>query len=202
MRVILPGVVLAMMGVLPGWGATQPADLVLTDARIYTSTTPEFASALAVRGDRIVFVGSVADAKAFVGPKTRVERAHGRLVIPGLVDAHLHPADIVDLDVCDLDSKPMPLRALSAFVRACLDRYHTAPGKRLLVHQWNYTDGNQTDPQYPTLRAALDQASTQHEIQLLGDDAHHGAFNSLALAHAKNSHGAPVGISKATLSGE
>jgi predicted amidohydrolase YtcJ len=104
--------------------------------------------------------------------------------------------------VCDLDSKPMPLRALSAFVRACLDRYHTAPGKRLLVHQWNDTDGNQPDPQYPTLRAALDQASTRHEIQLLGDDGHHGAFNSLALAHAKNSHGAPVGISKATLSGD
>jgi len=199
--VTLAGVTLSTMGALPGW-ATQPADLVVTDARIYTTAPAGFASALAVRGDRIVFVGSAADARTFVGPKTRVERAHGRLVIPGLVDAHLHPADIVDLDVCDLDSKPMPLRALSAFVRGCLDRYHTAPGKRLLVHQWNYTDGNQTDPDYPTLRAALDKASTSVEIQLLGDDAHHGAFNSLALAHAKNSHGAPVGISKATLSGD
>jgi hypothetical protein len=50
------------------------------------------------------------------------------------------------------------------------------------VHQWNYVAGNQPDPQHPTLRAALDAASTKVEIQLLGDDAHHAAFNSLALA--------------------
>ena len=200
--VALAGVALSAAGALPCWAATQPADLVLTDARIYTSTPAGFADTLAARDGRIVFVGSAADAKAYLGAKTRVERAHGRLVIPGLVDAHLHPVDIIDLDVCDLDSKPMPLRALSAFVRGCLDRYHTPPGKRLLVHQWNYTDGNQPDPQFPTLRAALDQASMRHEIQLLGDDAHHGAFNSLALAHARNAKGAPVGISKATLAGD
>ena len=96
----------------------------------------------------------------------------------------------------------MELRELSAFVAQCLAHYKTAPGQRLVVHQWNYTAGNQPDPQHPTLRAALDAVSTKVEIQLLGNDAHHGAFNSLALAHAKSAKGQTIGLSKATLAAE
>jgi predicted amidohydrolase YtcJ len=124
------------------------------------------------------------------------------LVIPGLIDSHVHPADVADLDVCDLDSKPLALSALADFLKACLARYRTEPGHRLLVHQWNFAEGNQPDARFPTLRAALDDASTTREIQLLGNDGHHGAFNSLALAQAKNARGEVVGISKPSLAGE
>lgn len=178
------------------------ADLALRDARIYTAAGPVLAEALAVRDGRIVFVGSATDLQAYIGPKTRLISAHGHLVVPGLVDSHLHPADIVDLDVCDLKSQALSLRQLSATVRDCLDRYHTAPGKRLLVHQWNLADGNQPDADYPTLRAALDKASTTREVQLLGNDGHHGGFNSLALANARNDRGVRIGLSKRSLQGE
>lgn len=182
--------------------AATPADTVVLEARIQTSAVPAVAEALAVRAGRLVYVGSNRGARAWVGPKTRVLRMHGRTLIPGLVDAHTHPADSVDLDVCDLGGKPMTLRELSAFVRACRAHYRVAPGQRLRVHEWNYAAGNQPDAGYPTLRSALDQAGADVEIQLLGNDAHHGAFNSLALAHARNAQGAVVGISAATLAGE
>ena len=91
---------------------------------------------------------------------------------------------------------------MSGFVSQCLARYKTPPGERLIVHQWSYTAGNQPDPEHPTLRAALDAVSTKVQIQLLGNDAHHAAFNSLGLAQAKNSRGQVVGLSKATLAGE
>ena len=178
------------------------ADFALTDARIYTAAGGPLAEALAVRGGRLVYVGNAMGLKPFLGAHTTIERGAGRLVIPGLADTHIHPLDIVDLDVCDLDSRPMPLRELSDFVRACLARYRTAPGQRLIVHQWNYTTGNQPDAEYPTLRVALDKASTRHQIELLGNDAHHAAFNSLALASAKNARGEVVGISRATLAGD
>jgi len=181
--------------------APPPADTVLLGGRIYTSATPEFAEALAVRDGRLVYVGSGQGARAFVGPKTRVERLNGRLVIPGLVDAHSHPVDTLDLDVCDLASKPMSLRELSAFVRQCRERFAVGPGQRLLVHQWNYSSGNQPDIDFPTLRDSLDQAASDCEVQLLGNDAHHGAFNSLALSHARDLQGQVVGISAATLAG-
>ena len=186
----------------PPAAGSPAADFALSDVRIYTSAGPETAEALAVRGDRIVYVGNAAGLKAFIGPATRIENGGGRLVIPGLVDAHVHPVDIVDLDVCDLDSKPLKLRELSSFVKRCLDHYRTAPGARLLVHQWNFSEGNQPDPEFPTLRVALDKASATREVQLLGNDAHHSAFNSLALSHAKNAQGAVVGISKTTLAGD
>ncbi len=199
--------------------SSEPADEVLTDARIYTAAgppaagssaagssaaaaRPELAQALAIRGGKIVFVGPAAKLKTFIGPKTRVIHGHGHLVVPGLVDSHLHPADIVDLDVCDLNSKVVTLRELSAFVRDCLDHYHTAPGKRLTVHQWNISEGNQPEKEYPSLRAALDAASTTRQIQLMGNDGHHGAFNSLALASARDTKGVAVGISKTSLAHE
>ena len=180
-----------------------PADLVLSGGKIYTvDPAHSVAQALAVKDGEIVFVGSTADAQQWIGTNTRTEPLNGRLVLPGLIDSHLHPLDIVDLDVCNLDSKPLTLKELSAFVAQCLAHYKTPPGQRLMVHQWSYTAGNQPDAQFPTLRAALDAASTQVEIQLLGNDGHHGAFNSLALAHAKNTKGQAIGLSKATLAGE
>ncbi len=180
-----------------------PAELVLEGGRIYTvDAARSVAAALAVRDGRVVFVGTSAEAQRWIGPQTRVEELAGRLVLPGLVDAHIHPLDIVDLDVCDLDSHPLTLAELSAFVAKCVVHYAPPPGGRLVVHQWNYTDGNQPDAHHPTLRAALDAASTQVWIQLLGNDGHHGAFNSMALAQAKNAKGRIVGLSKATLAGQ
>jgi predicted amidohydrolase YtcJ len=180
--------------------AEPPADLVLTGAKLYTvDASHSVAAALAVQNERVVFVGSDADVKRWIGPHTKLESLGGRLVLPGLVDAHMHPLDIVDLDVCDLDSRPLSLRDLSAFVAKCLDRYKTPPGQRLVVHQWSYTAGNQPDARHPTLRAALDAVSTQVQIQLLGNDGHHGAFNSLGLAQARSARGQVVGLSKATL---
>ena len=180
-----------------------PADLVLTGGKIYTvDAAHSIANSLAVRNGKIVFVGSAADAKRWIGPSTQVEPLGDRLVLPGLVDAHIHPIDTVDLDVCNLDSQPMSLAQLSAFVGKCLARYGTPPGQRLVVHQWNYSAGNQPDSEHPTLRAALDAVSTKVQIQLLGNDAHHGAFNSLALSQARNSKGKVIGLSKDTLAGE
>src|SRR5579862_5186985 len=179
----------------------RPADLVLTGGRIYTSDQGRTtAQALAVADGKIVFVGSSANASSWVGPKTAVERLDGKLVLPGLIDSHIHPLDIVDLDVCNLDSRPQrTLRELSAFVRACAEKYRPPKGKWLMVYQWNYTNGNEPDAELPTLRAALDRAAPDNPVELFGNDGHHGAFNSSALALAKNKSGKRVGFSKATI---
>ena len=180
--------------------ADAPADLVLSEARIYTvDQGHSIAQALAVRGGKIVFVGSSAGAQSLVGPNTKVEKLGGKLVLPGLFDSHIHPIAIVPVDVCDLHSRPIPLKDMAAFVQDCVQKYKVAPGGWLNVHMWNYTDGNQPDADHPTLVATLDKASRTIPIQLLGNDGHHGAFNSAALALAKNAKGVTVGLSKATL---
>ncbi len=184
-----------------GAPAPAPADLVVTEARIYTAAGPELAEALAVRHGRVVYVGDAAGANAFVGPHTAVRRFGGRLVVPGLVDSHIHPIDIVDFDVCDLASAQKSLRELSTFVRACMEHYRPAPGKWLRVHQWNMS-GNTPDREYPTLRAALDAAAPTTPVELMGNDGHKGAYNSAALALARNTAGRQVGLSAATLAAD
>lgn len=200
-RRILGGVLAA--AALPLWAAAPPvpADLVVTGARVYTvDAARPFAQAFAVKDGRFVFVGAAAEARAWVGPRTRTLRLGGKLVLPGLIDSHIHPLDIVDFDTCDLRSKPRKtLRALSAFVHHCIVKYRVQPGQWLKVFQWNYTDGNEPDAQFPTLRAALDRASRTSPIEVFGNDGHHGAYNSAALSMAKNAAGETVGLSKETI---
>jgi hypothetical protein len=173
---------------------------VITDAKIYTvDPVRSTAEALAVRDGKIVFVGRAAEANRWVGPRTKVERLAGRRVLPGLFDSHMHPIASIPIKECDLDSAEKTLRELTAFVQGCLAQFKVPPGGWLSVHQWNSSNGNQPDADHPTLRAALDKASSRVAIQLLGNDGHHGAFNSAGLARAKNKAGAAVGLSRATL---
>ena len=176
------------------------ADVVISNARIYTAdATHSMAQALAVRNGRIVYVGDERGARALIGTTTHVERLNGQLLLPGLVDSHIHPTDIVQFDVCDLNGKQVTLAQLARFVRGCIERYHTGAGEWVSVRQWNYSNGNQPDATLPSLRAALDAGSTVNPVHLLGNDGHHAAFNSLALKGARNPAGAVVGLSAATL---
>jgi hypothetical protein len=72
-----------------------PADLVLQNGRIVTidDRAPE-AQALASSGDKIVFVGSNADVRKYVGGSTKVIDLQGQLAIPGFIEGHGHFTDI------------------------------------------------------------------------------------------------------------
>jgi cytosine/adenosine deaminase-related metal-dependent hydrolase len=88
----------------------------------------------------------------------------------------MHPLDIVDLDVCNLDSNPLTLKELSAFVAQCVAHYRTPPGQQLIVHQWSYTAGNQPDAQ--SLRDAIEVGKSadfivvDRDILALADSGH------------------------------
>jgi predicted amidohydrolase YtcJ len=119
--------------------------------------------------------------------------------MPGLQDAHIHVFGIVEPDVCSLRSQPMTLAEMVPYLQACIERYALAPGEWLAVDMWNFSEGNQVSEAYPTLRAALDAVSGTHPIILWGNDGHHGAANSLALATARDAQGNTVGLSAGTL---
>ncbi|MEE8305355.1 MAG: amidohydrolase family protein [Candidatus Tectomicrobia bacterium] len=72
--------------------AAQPADFVFLHGRVYTVNAKQpWAEAVAVQGQQVVFVGSSAAAAAFIGKNTKVAHLGGKMVLPGLVDAHAHP---------------------------------------------------------------------------------------------------------------
>ena len=69
--------------------AAQAPELVVADARVRLPGG-RWATAVAVTGDRITAVGEATDVVPLAGPRTRVVRAPGRLVLPGFQDSHVH----------------------------------------------------------------------------------------------------------------
>ena len=70
----------------------DPADLFVHHAKVVTVDSQfRIAEAFAVRGERIVAVGSDDEVMKLVGPKTQVLDLKGRTVLPGLMDSHTHP---------------------------------------------------------------------------------------------------------------
>src|SRR5437879_4011861 len=67
------------------------ADVVFINGNVYTVNEKQpHAQAIAVKADRIVFVGSDAEAKKLQDAHTRVIDLHGATVVPGMTDAHYH----------------------------------------------------------------------------------------------------------------
>jgi predicted amidohydrolase YtcJ len=183
-------------------GERPGAAQVFLHGTIYTADPGQrTVAAMAVNGDRIVFVGSDEDAAAWVGADTIVTDLQGKRVLPGLHDAHLHPAGIIEVDDCNLDNQAVNLAQLADFAAACIERLKVPEGKWLVVKQWNFAQDNRPAADLRTLRQALDLASTRHPILLGGSDGHHNATNSAGLALATTAAGERLGLSAATLAG-
>src|SRR5688500_9643223 len=86
---------LTLATLVTAWGilplSAQDADLIVRNARIWTadSARPR-AQALAIRGERLIAVGSNAEVDRHRSPRTRVIDASGRFVTPGFIDDHTH----------------------------------------------------------------------------------------------------------------
>ncbi len=178
----------------------EAADQVLLGGYIYTVDPGQnVVQAIAIKNGVILATGSDKAVSAHIGAETEIFQLDGRMVLPGLHDIHMHVFGIVEPDVCSLRSQAMSLQAMVPYLQECIQRYQLAPGEWLPVDMWNFSEGNQVSAGLPDLRTALDAVSTEHPIILWGNDGHHGAANSLALASAKDAQGNTVGLSAASL---
>lgn len=82
------------------------ADLALTGGAIYTvDGSRSWAQAIAIDGGRIVYVGTDAGAKNYIGPQTKIVPLKGRMVVPGFQDVHIHPiSGGIEANSCDLNA--------------------------------------------------------------------------------------------------
>src|SRR5947207_12985425 len=82
---------LLSLAFVPSAPTPASADVVFINGDIYTANEKQpHAEAIAVKDDRIVFVGSNAAAKNYQGPTTRIVDLHGATTLPGMTDAHQH----------------------------------------------------------------------------------------------------------------
>ena len=179
------------------------AEKLLTKGVIYTANdNQQIVTTIGIAGDKLVFVGNFDEASAVINEKTEIIDLNGRMIIPGLHDVHIHLPGIVDNDNCDLNSQPFSLANLAPRIKECIVRLNLPEGEWLTVEQWEYSQGNEPSDDFPTIRSALDEASLDHPIVLLGHDGHHGAVNSYALGLATDKNGLNVGLNKTTLNNE
>ena len=71
----------------------EAANIVLKNAVVYTVDKEKtVAEAVAVIGDKIVYVGDNEGVEAYIGKETKVVDVNGGMVLPGFYDSHMHPA--------------------------------------------------------------------------------------------------------------
>jgi predicted amidohydrolase YtcJ len=159
--------------------ADPPADVVLLHGKIHTEDAGRtVAQALAVRGNTIVAVGSDQAMSARVGPNTRTVDLAGRVVLPGIIDAHTHPAESAqDFGKCSLGDEMLAPPQIKARVAGCLKQH---PVDRTL-----WFDVVQVNPSELTLTLAdLDSMLADHPMLLSGSDGHTVWANTAALKAA------------------
>jgi predicted amidohydrolase YtcJ len=178
------------------------ADLVVKNGNIYTANDARpTAEAVAVKGDRIVFVGSSREVQAYVGPNTRVVDLNGKTMLPGMTDAHHHLSGV---GFREMTLNLEGITSLEAFLAKVKERVdQKQPGEWITGRGWIETFW--TPPVFPT-RWDLDRVSPQNPVFLDRADGHGAIANSAALKIAgidKNTP-SPFGgeISKDKQSGE
>jgi predicted amidohydrolase YtcJ len=109
---------------LAGAGAEEQgkADVVLRNGKIYTADPARsIKQAIAFSGNTILVVGDDSDMEKLIGPATKVVNLGGKLVLPGLIDTHIHPIiGAVNGAKCSLAGVKATIDALKPVIQACL----------------------------------------------------------------------------------
>ncbi|MFD7732929.1 amidohydrolase [Kitasatospora phosalacinea] len=165
--------------------AATTADLVFTGGPVHTvDPVRPYATSVAVSGGRITAVGHD-EVHDLIGPATEVVDLHGRLLIPGFQDAHVHPVGAgVEMGQCDLSGATGP-DEYAALIRAYADAHPDRP--------W-ITGGGWSMESFPggtPDRHLLDTLVPDRPVYLVNRD-HHGAWtNTRALQLAGVDHRTP-----------
>ena len=162
---------------------TPDAELVLRNARVYTmdASRPE-AQAIAVRGERIVAVGTSSEIDLLIGDGTEIIELDGELVLPGLIDGHGHYMSLGE-SLMGLDLRAP--RSWQEIVSLVADAAASAePGEWIVGRGWHQDKWDH--PPVPAIEGLpihgrLSEASPQNPVMLIHVSGHGVFVNARAL---------------------
>jgi predicted amidohydrolase YtcJ len=163
--------------------AEEPAEPVLFyDAQVFTAEYDHpYAEAVAIRGDRIIAVGTLGSVERIAGATARKVDLHGKFLMPGMIDAHVHPImggiTLIQANFSDT----APVATLVQFVAEQMNKRESMRGDVLMI--------NDIDLSYWSHAAEIDAALSQgsfakQPIVLVGNDGHTAWANRAARARA------------------
>lgn len=200
-----------------GTPPVEPATMVVRNGTIVTMdpATPEV-SGLAIRGDRIVAMGTAADMQAYVGPATEVVELAGLTAVPGLIEGHGHFMGLgqsrMVLDLMDVTNwDEIVRRVAEAAAKAPPGEWIRGRG----WHQEKWTSVPQPNVEGFPIHDALSTASPNHPVILEHASGHATYVNAKAMQEAgitsattspaggdilKDRTGRPIGVLRETAS--
>lgn len=160
----------------PSSAAAEIADSVYINGNIYTMDEDQpTASAIAVKGQKLIFVGSSENVKGYIGNNTEITDLKGKTVIPGLMEGHMH-LPMLGENLLKIDAFWKPKADIIAAVKA--EAAKVKPGEWITGFGWNNTIWE--DKAYPT-KEDLDAAAPNNPVVLERTDGHMIWVNSKAL---------------------
>ena len=170
----------------PALAKQKPADLIFRHGYVYTVDAHDnVAQAIAVTAGKIVYVGDDAGVQAFAGRKTKTVDLAGRMLMPGLIDGHMHPqSGGLRMLNCNLDYAALTVVQFQARIQACVDADTTSgPDDWLVVINW--FEQNMQPAGIVLTHDALDGVKTTRPIMVHSSFGHSNLTNArgLALAH-------------------
>ena len=170
---------LAVAGSGSAKGNENPPDTIFVHGDVYTGVAAQRAQAFAVRGDRIVAVGSNSAIQKLQGKRTQVVDLGGHFVMPGFNDAHVHLANAgfekLHVELAGVRSLAEMQQSIAAAVKT------TPAGDWLTGRGWDHTLWpGQTLP----TRQDLDPITGDHPAIFTRVDGHISVANSAALKFA------------------
>ena len=204
-RLALALVLTPLALVAPRIASSQSADLIVTNARIYTvDENRPVVDAMAIRGGRVVATGPQRGVMTLRGPNTQVLDLHGRTVIPGMIDAHVHLLNLGNsLRNVDLVGTNSYDEVVARVVARAKD---TPAGTWIVGRGWDQNDWG--DTRFPT-HEALSRAVPNNPVVLTRIDGHATLVNAAAMRAAgvtaqtqdpsggrleRNPDGSPTGV--------
>ena len=161
-----------------GFDEIRTADLVIRHARVNTlDAANQIVQAVAIRGDRIVAVGTDDEIQPMIGPGTNTIDAGGKTLLPGLYDSHVHPLGAAHSEA----DHPIPVfESLADVMDYISDRVKAQPKGTWIVARYAFPT-RLAESRFLT-RAELDRIAPEHMVLHQGGPA--GVVNSKALAHS------------------
>jgi len=204
--------------VVAGQNPPAPATLVLRNGKVVTvdAAMPE-AQAIAIRGDRIIAVGTNQAIQPYVGPTTEVIDLRGQLAIPGLVESHGHFMGLgqskLTLDLMDVKDWDEIVAMVAAAAK------QAKPGEWILGRGWHqekWASAPKPNVEGFPFHDALSKVSPNNPVMLTHASGHATFVNAKAMEAAnltrttvnpsggeilKDATGRPIGLLRETASG-
>lgn len=173
---LLP-VIIAFAGCTQAPGDNVAADFVFLNGKVYTlDAAAPWAEAVAVRDDRIVYVGDKDGATALIGDATQRIDLEGRLLLPGFIDSHIHAIDEAGLATAlSLETES---GSIEGWLQAIADYAAVNPDKEV-VYGYGFL-ASAFGPDGPS-RQLLDAIVPDRPVLIMDEGMHSAWVNTAAL---------------------